>query len=409
MLRSLIDKLTRASLRFKWATIAITVLVFIAGVVAFTQFNRELIPPVEFPQTVVLVMNPADDAETMLENITIPIENAVSDIDGVVNVESTTTSGVSAVVVMSEFGLDQDAIRQEIQTNIDALDFPEGMTPPQLLSFSLSDLPIVSVSASSDELDLVELKLLGEKEIIPELESVPGVAVVEVSGAQILPTELPPTPEPTEEPTPEPTPTEEPTLEPTTAPTEIPTEAPTEEAAEDESIPLPDSWVQAGAAQGLTLETTADLTPEVIEGIASFAPQMLDDLTPEMLLVMPVDALAALPIDYLAELDPTTQVKVAIRLVDAGVELDPVPLPDSWVQAGVAQGITLETTADLTPEIVTGISSFAPQMLDELTPIMLLVMPVDALAALPIDYLAELDPTAQVLVAIRLVDAGVEL
>jgi outer membrane biosynthesis protein TonB len=132
------------------------------------------------------------------------------------------------------------------------------MNPPQLLSFSLSDLPIVSVSASSSELNLVELKLLGEKEIIPELESVPGVAVVEVSGAQILPTELPPTPEPTEEPTPEPTPTQEPTPEPTATPTEIPTEEPTEEAAADESIPLPDSWVQAGAAQGLTRNNAGD-------------------------------------------------------------------------------------------------------------------------------------------------------
>ncbi|MEA3440764.1 MAG: efflux RND transporter permease subunit, partial [Chloroflexota bacterium] len=167
-------------------------------------------------------------------------------------------------------------------------------------------------------------------------------------------------------------------------------------------VPLPDSWVQAGVAQGITLETTADLTPEIVTGIASFAPQMLDELTPIMLLVMPVDALATLPIDYLAELDPTAQVLVAIRLVDADVELDPVPLPDSWIQAGVAQGITLETTADLTPEIVTGIASFAPQMLDELTPIMLLVMPLDALTALPEEYLAGLDSDVQMLLAKRL-------
>lgn len=59
MLRSLIDKLTRASLRFKWATIAITVLVFVAGVVAFTQFNRELIPSIEFPHAGVIICGKA--------------------------------------------------------------------------------------------------------------------------------------------------------------------------------------------------------------------------------------------------------------------------------------------------------------------------------------------------------------
>jgi multidrug efflux pump subunit AcrB len=403
MLRSLIDKLTRASLRFKWATIAITILVFVAGVVAFTQFNRELIPSIEFPQTVVLAFNPGDDAESMLENVTIPIEDAVSEIDGIVNVESTTTSGVSAVIISNEFGLDQEEIRQEIQSSIDGLELPDGMDPPQLLTFSLSDMPIISASASSTELNLVELMKFGEEEIIPQLEAIPGVAAVEVTGAQLLPTELPPTPEPTEEPTPEPTPTEEPTPEPTSTLTE--------EAVEDESLLLPDSWVQAGAAQGLTLETTADLTPEVIEGIASFAPQMLDDLTPEIMLVMPLDALAALPEEFVAGLDSDLQVLLVKRVdFEAAVEeLEPVPLPESWIQAAAAQSLTIETTDDLSPELVGGISSFAPELLDDLTPEMLLVMPVDALAALPIDYLAKLDPSLQVLLAIRLVDADVEL
>jgi multidrug efflux pump subunit AcrB len=402
MLRSLIDKLTRASLRFKWATIAITVLLLVAGVVAFTQFNRELIPSIEFPQTVVLAFNPGDGAESMLENVTIPIEDAVSDIDGIVNVESTTTSGVSAVIISNEFGLDQEEIRQEIQSSIDGLELPDGMDPPQLLTFSLSDLPVISASASSTELNLVELLKFGEEEIVPQLEAIPGVASVDVSGAQILPTELPPTPEPTEEPTPEPTPTEEPTPEPTSTPTEA--------AVEDESLPLSVSWVQAGAAQGLTLETTADLTPEVIEGIVSFAPQMLDDLTPEIMLVMPLDALAVLPEEFIAGLDSDLQVLLVKRLdvATAVEELEPVSLPESWIQAGAEQGLTLETTDDLTPEIVGGIASFTPELLNDLTPEMLLVIPVDALATLPIDYLAEFDPSLQVLLAIRLVDADVE-
>jgi hypothetical protein len=169
-----------------------------------------------------------------------------------------------------------------------------------------------------------------------------------------------------------------------------------------EPVSLPESWIQAAAAQNITIETTDDLTPEIVGGIASFAPELLDDLTPEMLLVMPVDTLAALPIDYLAELDPTTQVMLAIRLVDADIELDPVPLPDSWIQAGTAQGITLETTADLTPEIITGIAGVAPQMLGELTPIMLLVMPLDTLTALPEEFVVGLDSDVQILLVKRL-------
>jgi multidrug efflux pump subunit AcrB len=419
MIEALIDRLTRASLRFKWITIGLAVVALVAGVFALTQLNQELIPSIEFPQTIVLGFNSGVEPEAMRDEVTIPIEDAVKDIEGVINVESTTASGVSVIQVQSEFGLDMEAFRTEISDAVEALTYPEGMETPELLTFGMDDLPAVYASVSSDELSLPELKALVEAEILPDFEGVPGVAAVQVSGGQELPTEPPPTPEPTVTPTPEPTlePTMMPTLEPTAIPTEVPP-TPTEEAepelVEPEPMPLPDSWIQAAAAQGMTLETTADLTPQVVAGIASFAPQMLEELTPEMLLAMPLDALAALPEEYVQSLDAELQAQLAERLTpaepegepEAGVEEpEPVRLPDSWVQAAAAQGMTLETTADLTPQVVAGIAGLAPQMLEELTPEMLLAMPLDALAALPEEYLQTLDGELQAQLAERLAPA----
>ena len=68
MIESLIDRLTRLSLRFKWVVIALAILVMVGGVVAVTQFNQELIPPVEFPQSVVLALNGGTDADDMLKH-----------------------------------------------------------------------------------------------------------------------------------------------------------------------------------------------------------------------------------------------------------------------------------------------------------------------------------------------------
>ena len=144
-----------------------------------------------------------------------------------------------------------------------------------------------------------------------------------------------------------------------------------------EPMPLPASWIQGAAAQNITIETTDDLTPELVGGIADFAPQMLADLTPEMLLVMPLDALSALPEEFLQSLDDDVQCQLVDRLaaVEDEDEPEPVPLPESWIQGAAAQNITIETTADLTPEIVGGIAAIAPQMLEDLTPEMLLAMP----------------------------------
>ncbi|MEJ2736055.1 MAG: efflux RND transporter permease subunit, partial [Anaerolineae bacterium] len=178
-----------------------------------------------------------------------------------------------------------------------------------------------------------------------------------------------------------------------------------------------DSWVQAAAAQGMTLETTADLTAQVVTGIASLAPQMLEELTPEMLLAMPLDALAGLPEGYIQTLDAEIQAQLAERLESAepegepepgAEEPEPVPLPDSWVQAAAAQGMTLETTADLTAQVVRGFASLAPQMLEDLTAEMLLVMPLDALAALPEEYVQTLEADLQAQLAERLESAKPE-
>lgn len=324
-IESFIDRLTSASVRFKWVAIGLAILALVAGIFALNQLYQELIPPIEFPQTVVLVFNSGMELKAMRDEVTILIEEAVKDIEGVVNIESTTAGGMAFVMIQSEFGLDQEALQTEIEEAVTRLTYPEGMETPELLTFWLKDLPLTFTSVSS-ELSTRELNALVESDIIPALQGVQGVVEVQVSGGQELPTEPPPTPEltapPTSEPAAEPTltPTLEPTptAEPTAAPTEVSspltTEAGTgEPVVESEPTALPGSWIQAAAAQGITLTTTADLTPEMMAAIVSMAPQMLEALTPEMLLAMPLEALLALPAAYLQSPDPELQAQLAVR------------------------------------------------------------------------------------------------
>jgi HAE1 family hydrophobic/amphiphilic exporter-1 len=385
VIESAIDLLTRGSLRFKWVVIGLSILALAAGIFATTQLNQELMPAIEFPQTILMAVNPGLTAIEMRDQVTIPIEEAVSDLEGVVNVETTTYSGVSVSILKSDFGEDLDALRENLKTIVEGIDFPEGMETPEILSFSFSDIPLAAIGVSSPGTSLDELKTLIENEIVPALEGVEDIANVDVSGGQELPTEPPPSPEPTKEPGP----TQEPTMEPSPTPTEEPG-LPTETSADD-GVPLPDSWIQGAAARNVTLETTADLTPEIVGTIADFMPQLLEDLTPEMLLAMPVDALAKVPENHLKSLDADLQAQLQERLSQSEVEVEPVPLPDSWIQGAAAQNVTLETTDDLTPEIVGAIADFMPQLLEDLTPEMLLAMPLDALAALPESYLQKLD------------------
>ena len=198
MITSLIDRLTRLALRYKWITLGLVVLALVAGLFALTQLNQELIPSMEFPANVVLAPNNGATAEQMREQVTIPIENAVKDIDGVVNVQSTTTNGLAYLMIMNEFGLDQEEFRAELRAALDKVALPNGMKKPQLVNFSFDDLPLVYAGVSAER-PLPELKALVAAEIVPALKGVPGVADVQIAGGQELPAA---TPTPAGQPTP---------------------------------------------------------------------------------------------------------------------------------------------------------------------------------------------------------------
>ena len=67
---------------------------------------------------------------------------------------------------------------------------------------------------------------------------------------------------------------------------------------------LPDLWQTAGQSQGMTLVMPEDVTPEIMQGIAGMAPQLLNLLTPENLRRFSPEVLGWLPADYIESLDP---------------------------------------------------------------------------------------------------------
>jgi HAE1 family hydrophobic/amphiphilic exporter-1 len=420
MIASVIDRLTRASLRFKWVTLALALLVLVAGVLALTQLKQELIPKIDFPANIVLALNQGAKAEAMRDQVTIPIENAVQDIEGVVNVQSTTTDGVAFVMIMSEFGLDQEALRTEVRDAIQGITYPAGMATPELLTFGMDDLPLVYASVSADR-PLAELKDLVRSDIAPALEEVPGIADVQVSGGQELPAEPPPTQELATQPTP-------------TAVPSAPTAAP---AGGGSKLPL--MWQTAGKAQGINLAVAGDVTPQIMRQMAGAAPQMLEMLTPDNLRDLSPEVLAWLPASYIEKLDPELRAELDQLAQPAGglgalavkaeseaaaLAANAPPLSGVWRQQaeGSTMGPAFETAADLmtsgyansaaellnllvanmpqapqmmadlTPEVITWLIGQEQGFLEHLSPAALRLLSPAVLASLPESFYAGLDP-----------------
>lgn len=130
-MRAVFDRITHLSLRFRWLTLAITVGLISLGFYSYTQLNQELIPDIEFPQTIVLAQNSGATSDQTLHMYSIPIEKGAQDVNGVVNVESSSSEGLSLLIIRNEFGLPQSTIVDDIQNKIDQIPLPvRNLVPP---------------------------------------------------------------------------------------------------------------------------------------------------------------------------------------------------------------------------------------------------------------------------------------
>jgi HAE1 family hydrophobic/amphiphilic exporter-1 len=333
---------TKLSLRFKWTTIALAVVVMVAGVWGFTQLKQEIMPNIEFPVASAMVRWPGHSSEEVLENVTIPLEDAAERVPGMVQVQSVSSAGFALVVVQTDFGYSGEEISANLQAEVEQVVLPPDVEPSEILELGLGEMPVIESAASSD-MPLDELQALVEEKILPELQKIEGVGDIELSGGIEL--EAPPP-----------------------------------------GVDLPSSWVLAGKMGGFELETTSDLEPVVIQGVVAQRPEMLDDLTPEMLLALAPEAAAALPQDYLAGLDADLQSQLAALAAQAQAQAaDSPPLPAQWQ----AQGMM--TAADLTSSVIGTALKMDPQSLDELSDEVLMALSPQAAAALPSSVLENRD------------------
>ncbi len=120
-MRRLFSGITRVSLRFRWITIGAAVALLALGVWAALRMNQELLPNVQFPQTFILTIRPGASSEDLRDLVTIPLEKEFAAIKGVIpeGLESTTTAPIAFITVRNGYGLNQAAIRQQLQAAID--------------------------------------------------------------------------------------------------------------------------------------------------------------------------------------------------------------------------------------------------------------------------------------------------
>ena len=162
--------------------LAVTLVVL--GVYSYRELSVDLMPNVELPVLTVRTMYPGASPETVEREVTKRIEESLNTIPGLRHVTSTTTEGLSMVVVEFRLGVSITTAQQDAQAKINAIraDFPRDMEEPVIQRLDIGAFPVISVAVESSTVDIKSLSSLAEKVLKKRLENVSGVGQVTLVG-----------------------------------------------------------------------------------------------------------------------------------------------------------------------------------------------------------------------------------
>jgi len=186
--------LTKLSLYNRWITFLLAIALVGASVFATLRIKQEMIPDIEFPMTTVMTVYPGASPQTVMDQATTPVEDALLLMDGVKQTSSTSVQNLSFVIAEFDYGTNMDAVNENIRDELKNIDLPvavRGYTPegqtsnPIIYPLDISMIPIVAYSITSEGMTPNELYAIVSSKVVDALsEDSQGDYIVSVEGGQ---------------------------------------------------------------------------------------------------------------------------------------------------------------------------------------------------------------------------------
>jgi hydrophobic/amphiphilic exporter-1 (mainly G- bacteria), HAE1 family len=164
--------------------VGIFVAVAVFGIIAILGLGVDLLPAVNIPAVIVRTSYPGATPSVVDQQVTQVIENVVSTLSGITDLNSTSSIGLSRVIVAFDPNMDKNTAANQVATLVSAAikALPAGVTPPTIQTFDPNSQPIFQFGISGEGQDLAEVSDYVENTLSPNLTRVSGVANVQIDG-----------------------------------------------------------------------------------------------------------------------------------------------------------------------------------------------------------------------------------
>jgi len=167
-----------------YTIVVAVIIVIVLGVVSLTNISTDLLPSINLPYAVVATTYIGASPEEVEMVVTKPIEQRMAAISNINTVSSISSENMSVVIL--EFGenTNMDSVIIEMRESLDMIKpfMPDGVGTPIIMKLNPEMIPLMVASVSVKDQGIEEASPFIETKIIPELESVEGVASVSATG-----------------------------------------------------------------------------------------------------------------------------------------------------------------------------------------------------------------------------------
>lgn len=166
-------------------TLMLTLAVVVVGVFFLSTIQVDLLPSITYPRIGVRLDAPGVSPEVAVDEVTRPLEEALSATENVVQVFSRTREGQVSLDLFFQPGGDIDQALNDATAAFNRArgNLPDTIEEPRIFKVDPSQLPVYELALTSSSLQGKDLRVFADEELARELSVVQGVAAVDVAGA----------------------------------------------------------------------------------------------------------------------------------------------------------------------------------------------------------------------------------
>lgn len=157
----------------------------ILGFFSYRQLQYELLPRMSTPYVTITTVYSGAAPEEIETTVTRQVEEAVSSIEKIASISSSSREGISLVTIEFDNDADIDFSLQDVQRKVNEArgGLPDGIDEPVVSRFAIDEMPVLRLGATSKLSDTDFYQLLKD-EIKPALSNIAGVGQVGIQGGR---------------------------------------------------------------------------------------------------------------------------------------------------------------------------------------------------------------------------------